>query len=350
MRQRFLASIGGLAVALLMAIPITAQTAKAGQTKAVPGSKSWTPPRTADGQPDLQGVWANNSATPFERPKELAGKESFTDEEVAALKEAAARLHNAGGDAAFGDNFFATAFENAKESKTSKREGTGTYSTVWMVERDFDKRTSLIVDPPDGRLPPLTPEAQKRQAAAAAVRQRLTERPEDLPNLTRCINLSVPQIGGIVGAGYNSYYHILQAPGYVVIATELIHDARIIPLDGRPHLPQSVRQWNGDSRGRWDGNTLVVETTNYSPNSNYHGAAEKLHAIERFTRAAPDTIDYEVTISDPTTWTRPWSAVAHLKQTQETIYEYACHEGNTAMGGILAGARAVEKKAADSRR
>jgi hypothetical protein len=217
-----------------------------------------------------------------------------------------------------------------------------------MVEREFDNRTSLIVDPPDGKIPPLTAEAQQRQAAAEA-RQRFPAGPEDINNALRCVTFGVPRLGGNFGAGPYSYYQILQTPGYVVITPEIIHDARIIPLDGRPHLSPSIRQWNGDSRGRWEGKTLVVDTTNFSPQSNFMGSAENLHLVERLTRVAPDTIQYEITLDDPTTWTKPWTAAIHLKQTPNNIYEFACHEGNLqVMVGMLAGARAEEKAAEEA--
>ena len=154
----------------------------------------------------------------------------------------------------------------------------------------------------------------------------------------------VPRLGGRFADPDFSRYGILQAPGYVVLMMEAIHDPRIIPLDGRPHLPQSLRRWNGDSRGRWEGSTLVVDTTNFSPHSNFMGSAENLHLVERFTRVAPDTINYEITLNDPTTWTKPWTAAIRLRQTQDKIYEFACHEGNyNVMHGILAGARAEEQ-------
>jgi hypothetical protein len=219
-----------------------------------------------------------------------------------------------------------------------------------MVPRQFDNRTSLIVDPPDGKLPALTPQAQQRRAAAAA-RGRARTGPEDLDNNTRCITPGVPRMGpGGSGDPLYGYYQILQSPGHVVLLMETFHDARIIPLDGRPHLPQSIPQWSGDSRGRWDGNTLIVDTTNFSSKSDFLGSADKLHLVERFTRVAPDTINYEATLDDPTTWTKPWTAVIRLKQMQASIYEYACHEGNRPMIGILAGARAEEKAAEAARK
>jgi hypothetical protein len=302
-------------------------------------------PRTADGRPDLQGVWANNMATPLERPKEFAGKPVLTDSELEEFKQRAARLFAGGGDAAFGDGLYQAVLANPADFK-SRGGTTGDYNQFWIVDREFENRTSLIFDPPDGRLPPRTPEAEKR-AADEAERRRLrpADGPEDLSLGVRCITYGVPRVGGL-NAGYNSYHHIVQAPGYVAINSEMIHETRIIPLDDRPHLPPAVRQWLGDSRGRWEGDTLVVDTTNFSPDSNFMGARENLHVVERFTRVAADTLNYEVTVEDPTTWTRPWSALVVLKHKVEPVFEFACHEGNRSMTGILAGARVQEKKAA----
>ncbi len=324
---------------LALAIVFAALAGAAGQGPAA--KKAWTAPLTPDGQPDLQGVWLSNSATPLERPKALEGREFLTDAEVADLKKRAARLFKDGNsDFAAGDNAFLAAFADVEEYKNPN---ISVGSSLEMVERDFDNRTSLISDPPDGKLPPLTPEAQRKQSATEA-RQRIMAGPEDLSGALRCITFGVPRVGGNFGAGPYSYYQILQARGYVVLFPEIIHDARIIPLDGRPHLAPHIRQWNGDSRGRWEGKTLVVDTTNFSTQSYFMGSGENLHLTERFTRVAPDTIKYEVTLDDPTTWTKPWTAVTRLKQTQQAIYEFACHEGNRdVMVGMLAGARAEEK-------
>ena len=164
-----------------------------------------------------------------------------------------------------------------------------------------------------------------------------------MPNDLRCLTFGVPRFGGNA-AGYNSYYQIVQTPGYVLLFGEVVHDARVIPMDGRPHLPSDVRLLHGDSRGRWDGRTLVIDTTNFSPKSYFQGSRENLHLIERFTRIAADTIDYEITVSDPGAWTRPWTAVVHLKQSPDRMLEYACHEGNDrTMMGMLLGARAAER-------
>jgi hypothetical protein len=222
-----------------------------------------------------------------------------------------------------------------------------------MIEREFDNRTSLIVDPPDGKLPPYTPEGQRRQVAADAAARGVASVAglQDINNANRCITYGVPRIGGNFGAGPYSYFQILQTPGYVVFFAEMTHEARIIPLDGRPHLPANIRQWTGDSRGRWEGKTLVVDTTNFSPKSNFMGSAENLHLVERFVRIAPDTLKYEVTIEDPTTWTRPWTASLRLKLTQQAIYEFACHEGNyDVMVGMLGAGRADEKAAEEAAR
>jgi hypothetical protein len=288
-----------------------------------------------------------NGATPLERPKGLEGRQSLTDAEVAELKKRAALLFKDGkSDFAAGDNAFLAAYANVEEYKNPN---ISTGGSAEMIEREFDNRTSLIVDPPDGRIPPMTPAAQQRLATwdAAASGRHSPAGPEDLTNFMRCITFGVPRLGGNFGAGPYSYYQILQTPEYVVLFTETIHEARIIPLDGRPHLPPSIRQWSGDSRGRWEGKTLVVDTTNFSPKSYFLGSAENLHLVERFTRIAPDTLNYEITLDDPTTWARPWTAVIRLKQTQEAIYEFACHEGNyDTMLGMLGAGNADDKAAA----
>ena len=312
-------------------------------SRAQTAAETWTPPRTLDGHPDLQGVWVSKSATPLERPKALEGRPFLTDDEVAALKRRADRLFKDGSsDFAAGDNFFLAALADLDHYTNPG----ATCNSLAMLEREFDNRTSLIVDPPSGRIPPLTTAAQRRQAATAAAALSAAG-PEDLSNWVRCITRGLPRLGGTSGAGIYGYYQILQAPGHVVLTMETIHDARIIPLDGGPHLPQRIRQWHGDSRGRWEGVTLVVETTNFSPKNGVLGSDANLHLTERFTRVAPDTIMYEVTLTDPTTWTTPWTVRMPLKQTQDPIYEFACHEGNHySMVGILAGARADEQAAA----
>jgi hypothetical protein len=314
-------------------------------------TKQWTTPRTPDGQPDLQGVWANNTATPMERPKELAGRTSLTDEEVAAMKKKAAELYNGKGDAAFGDTIFQTVYASVKGTASSEGPhvkaanefdgGTGDYSSEWIVAREWDNRTSLVTDPPDGKLPAMTPDGLARRNAGFIAMTRPAQGPQDRGLQERCITFGSPQLI----AGYQSYTQILQTANSVIILSEMIHDARVIPLDGRPHVPSTVEQWMGDSRGHWEGDTLVVDTTNYKPKSFMASSSEKLHVIERFSRSGPESLKYEITIDDPGTWTKPWSLMIPLKQSANPIYEYACHEGNVGLAGILAGARADEAAA-----
>jgi hypothetical protein len=216
---------------------------------------------------------------------------------------------------------------------------TGNYNAFWLVERDFDNRTSLITDPPDGRMPAVVPAAAGRTMKAYPTQS--AEGPEARGLSERCITFGVPD----VLAGYNSYYQIVQSPGAVVLHSEKIHDARIVLLDGRPHAPAAVSSWLGDSRGHWDGDTLVVETTNLR--SSFLIASDALRLTERFTRVGPDTMRYEVTVDDPQTWTRPWTLMIPLRRSDQHIYEYACHEGNFGLSGILSGARAEEHAAAD---
>ena len=360
MSHRFLAAVSAsvmlIAMGWLVPVPATGQTRAAGaQAKEAAATNAWTPPMTPYGQPDLQGVWENKSATPLERPSELAGKPFLTDQEVAELKKRAARLFDVNGNADFagGDNFFLALLANPDHYTNPNVTG----SVTAMVERSFDNRTSLIVDPADGKIPPLTAEARKRVAdmpvAPNAAPRHPAAGPEDLPNALRCITYGMPRLGvtNLNAAGPLGYYQIVQAPGYVAISLEAIHETRIIPLNGHPHVPAGLRQWSGDSRGHWEGNTLVVDTTNFSPKSYFLGATENLHVVERFTRAAADTINYEITLNDPTTWTQPWTVVIHLKHTVEKIYEYACHEGNfNTMEGILGAARVDEKAAEDATR
>jgi hypothetical protein len=303
---------------------------------------AWTAPRGADGHPDLQGVWLNNSATPLERPKALEGRATLTDDEVAELRRRADRLfRNTNADFAGGDAVFLSALADIERFTSTTATGT----TFEMIEREFDNRTSLIVDPPDGRIPALTPEGQRRRAAAAEVRRRPAEGPEDLTQIERCLTYGVPRLSGTnTGAGPLGYYAIVQTASHIVLFLEAIHEARVVPLDGRPHLPPAVRQPSGDPRGRWEGQTLVIDTTNFSTSTDFMGASDHLHVVERLTRTAPDRIDYAITIDDPTMWTRPWTAVIRLKRSSERLYEYACHEGNyEIIRDMFAAARAKER-------
>ena len=283
-------------------------------------------PRTPWGDPNLQGIWTNTTTTPLERPDALAGREALTDEERAALDEEAAR----------------------NVDRPPRARDTGSYNSFWLEKGTRSEQTSLVVDPADGKLPPFTPAAQKRVHALAAARQQPTASWEDLNVFDRCIARGMP--GAMMPGFYNHNYHILQTPGYVVILLEMLHDVRIIPLDGRPHLPRGIRQWLGDSREHWEGDTLVVETTNVADKVNefrrshtVFGASGHLRLVERFVRVGPNTLDYKFTVTDPTTFTRPWTGTAPMHRTEGPIFEYACHEGNYAMEHILRGARAQEQ-------
>jgi len=334
-----------LAATLVAAVSLSAQ-APAG--KAAGAAARGNLPRTADGHPDLSGVWANNSVTPLERPKQWAGKDRLTDAELEQLKREISQVYDEGGDAIF-QNVVEAALE--KRKLKSYDPSTGNYNQFWMVDRDIDNRTSLVTDPPDGHMPPLTPQAQAKRGRPVVGEVReggpagRADGPEDRPLGERCITFGAPR----TGAGYNSYFQIVQSPTTVGILQETIHDVRVIPVDARPHLVSDVRQWLGDSRGRWEGDTLVVESTNYNSRSVPFGATEKLKTVERFTRTSPDYINWEVTFDDPATWTRPWTLMVRLKKEAKEIYEYACHEGNYSLPGILGGFRAKEKAAATTK-
>jgi hypothetical protein len=317
MGRRFSASRLGVA-AVIVLVGLAPALAAGQATKG-----STTGPRTPWGHPDLQGVWTNTTTTPFERPKELAGKQVLTADEQRELdRQTAARV----------------SLDNVPRSNV------GAYNEFWVERGKLSNQTSLVVDPPDGRIPPLTPDAQKQATARAQYRK---EHPadswEDIALYTRCVTRGLP--GAMVPGFYNHNYQILQTPDHVAILVEMIHDARIIPLDGRRHVGSTLRQWMGDSRGRWEGNTLVVETTNFSPKAEFRNARENLRLIERFTRIDADTIDYRFTVEDPTTFTRPWTAAIPMTKLHEPLYEYACHEGNYAVPNILSGHRADEKAA-----
>jgi hypothetical protein len=330
MRHRLLVSSGILTALIVVVsqarVPVAGQSPAAGKTPAA--AKKWSPLRTAWGEPDLQGIWSYATITPLERPENQAGKEVLSDEEVAAADKEA----RTGADRRDG----------SPEADLARA-----YNAFWYDRGKSSGRTSLIVDPPDGRLPSLTPEGRRKQAAVAEqLRAHPFDSVEDRPLQERCITYhGVPPLP----TGYNNTYQIFQTPGYVAIVDENIHDVRGIPLDGRPHVGRNIRQWNGSSRGHWEDNTLVVETTNYSPKTTFRFpvAPETLRAVERFTRVAADKIDYRFTINDPTTYTRPWTVALPLENLPDyVIYEYACHEGNYAIAHALGGARNMEKAAA----
>jgi hypothetical protein len=345
MIHRFLVSTGGPAVAvgiaLLASAPVAGQSGPPA-TKATVAAPAWTLPRTADGQPDLQGVWDYRTITPLERPKELGTKAFFTEAEAANYEKDENRRQNR------------DLIDPEQGGLQYPARGVVPYNEFWYdrgTKIVGTKRTSLIVDPPDGRLPALTPEGQKR-ADQRAAEQHATQlgHPhadswEDRPLQERCIvglNAGPPMTPG----AYNNNVGVFQNPQFVVILNEMVHDARTVPLDGRPH--SSIRQWKGDSRGHWEGDTLVVDTTNFKRETSLPGSSANMHLVERFTRTGPDTLLYEFTVDDPTTWTRPWTAAVPMSKSEEPIYEYACHEGNYAIAGILAGARAEEKAAQEA--
>jgi hypothetical protein len=291
MRHRFV-----LALLIFVAVPAAAQT-------------KHHVPRTPDGRPDLQGFWTNATFTPFERPQALAGKEYFTEEEAAAFEQ-----------------------KRLRDEENQPQDDIHYDNVLWLREKLpkslSNRRTSIVVDPADGRIPPQTPEARQRLAALAAARK--VADPSDVENRTlqeQCLiwtHVGPP----MVPAGYNSNLQIVQTPGYVMILQEMIHDVRIVPLDDRPPLPPSIRRWQGDSRGRWEGDTLVVDTTNFTDRTNFRGSTDALHVVERFTRVDADTIRYTFTVDDAATWTKPWTGELNIRKFPDAIFEYACHEGN----------------------
>ena len=324
----------------------TAKPAAAAQARPEPavaakaGAKPYRAPRTPDGQPDLGGFWSNATYTPLERAQNV-NKEYYTPEE----------------------------FSKIRKDRQSTEEEQTTPGTTADVHYDFtqfglDKsqhtivqnlRTSQIIDPPDGRIPPTTPEAAQRAQAAAAERKQAGgqyDRVQNMPTGSRCIIM-----GGagppLRDAGYNSTYHVVQGQGNVMILTEMIHDARVIPLDNRPAPAAGLKQWVGMSRGHWEGETLVVETTNFNGRNPVGGggrgganSSDHVKITERFTRTSDDQIEYKYTVEDPQTWTKPWTALNYLQKTNGPIFEFACHETNYGAAGILGGAREDEKKAA----
>jgi hypothetical protein len=337
MKPRFLVSVSVLIV--LIAAAWLAETRLAGQTPSTAArtsgtaTKPYTPPRTPDGQPDLQGFWTNATYTPLERPNDVT-KAFYTPDEAAAVVKRAA--------------------EREAEQTTP--------GTIADVHYDFSQfgldrsqskyaqnlRTSLIVDPLNGKLPPLTVEGQRRAAeraeAAKGIGRWDSAESNELDD--RCIIMAGAG-PPMLNTGYNSNYHIVQAPGYVMILVEMIHDARIIPLDGREQPSRNIRQWMGPSRGRWEGNTLVVETTNLNGKNPLRGSSEHMRVTERFTRVADEAILYRFTVEDPSTWTRPWTAEMSMLETVGPLFEHACHEGNYGLYNTLVGARLEEKKAAE---
>jgi hypothetical protein len=294
-------------------------------------------PKTAWGEPDLQGVWstAGELGVPFERNTTFGDRQLLTDEEFAQrLKQTAAQLEN--DNAEFNIETANTANAGAVGSATSP-------PPHWLERSETSRRTSLVIDPTDGRIPSTTDEARRRLAAAPpALGNGPFDGPEQMGMYVRCIARGVPT--SIFPAVYNANTRIAQGPGYVAITYEMIHDTRIIPTDGRPHLPPSIRQLFGDSRAHWDGDTLVVDVANFTGRLPYRGSTDALHLIERYRRVDRDLVRYEVTVDDPKTWARPWTAALDMKRQPGGMFEYACHEGNYAMLNILTGSRAADKR------
>lgn len=326
MRRRLILALAWSTGAAL-SVHFAAAQAQSNAPKKASAAKEWTVPRTPDGKPDLQGVWNSATLTPLQRPTKGpgSGHEFFTPEEAAQYTKE--ELDRVNGD---------------------KLDGVGNYNEFWRDRGKLapDMRTSMIFDPPDGKIPPLTPQAQKRVAdKRAAARGHEFDGPENRSTDERCI--SVRNAGPpMIPTNYNSNYQIVQSPGVVALLSEQIHDVRIIPTDGRSHAPSSVRMVNGDSVGHWEGNTLVVETTNFTDLTSYENTTPNLRLTERFTRTGPNMLMYEWTVDDPETFTKPWSARYPMFKVEDTIFEYACHEGNYGLLDSLSGARATEKAAA----
>ena len=301
-----------LATAVMLMEAAGAQAPAAQPTAGAPAP---APGRTPWGDPDLQGAWDYATITPLERPDKWKERDTLTDAEITALNEES----------------------RADRRGATPQEDFRPYNTFWSDRGDSDGRTSLIVDPADGRLPALTPGAQPRRAPG----REGTDSWEDRSLEERCVYHS--KAGPPLRPGaYNNTVQLVQSPGYVALLIESIHDTRVIPLDKRPHVSGKIRLWLGDSRGWWEGDTLVVETTNFTNRTSYQGSTEHMRLLERFTRVDADTIRYQYTVTDPATWTKPWTAMFSLKRTQG-LYEFACHEGNYAMTNMLSGARASEK-------
>jgi hypothetical protein len=343
MNRRSLVSIGLLAFAVAIVLPAnvmgqgpaaSASKPAAAAAKTAAPAKAYTPPRTPDGQPDIQGFWTNSTYVPLERPQGVT-KEFYTESEAeAAIKAAAARESEQTEPGTTADVHYDFSQFGLDRSQST-------------ISKSL--RTSLIVDPPDGKIPPVNAAGQKRAAERAAARKAAGGQYDSVQNMpigSRCIIM-----GGsgppMMNAGYNANYQIVQAPGYVMILTEMIHDARIIPLDNRAQAPSGLRQWTGVSRGRWEGNTLVVETTNFNGKNAFRGGSDNMKVTERFTRVSDDAIDYKFTVEDPATWDRTWTAEAPLAKTEGPIFEFACHETNYGIANILAGARAEDKQKAE---
>jgi hypothetical protein len=312
--SRFPRRLVMLAAAAAMSMPLRAQT----------------PPRAPDGHPDLQGTWNFSSLTPLERPAQFADKPFLTEAEAAEFERQAVERNDADRRRDTAEADVAQAYNNAWYDRGTRIVGT--------------RRSSLIIDPADGRIPSFTPDGQALAAARVEARRGRgpADGPEDRSLAERCLlfNAGPPLLPG----PYNTNLEIVQTRDYIAIANEMIHDVRIVPLGGRPHLPTGIRRWQGDPRAHWDGDTLVVETTNFSDRTSVRGSDTRLRLVEQFRRIDAKTLDYQFTVDDPTVFSRPWTVSLPMSASDGRIYEYACHEANYAMVGILRGARAQEKE------
>ena len=322
-------------LALLSATLLWPAPSLAGAGSESRADSEWSAPRTAWGVPDLRGVWDFRTITPLERPARLGEKQVFEDQEAAEFR--VAELDRRDKDRRQSDGI------------TAEQDVRNAYNQFWWDYGDElteDKRTSLIVRPGNGRIPSLTPQAASRYGALREARARPPRTPVDRGVAERCIlgfNAGPPY----TPSAYNNNVHIFQSPGYAVLLIEMVNDARIIPMDGREHLPGHIRQWRGDARGRWDGDTLVVESRNFTDKTSFRGSGPGLVLTERFTRVTPDRLVYEYTVSDPESFEEPWTAQIPMKKTDEPMFEYACHEGNYSMFTMLDGARKAEREAGE---
>ena len=364
MRGRWATIAGAMLVAAGLSLPLGAQAP----------ARAWITPRTPDGHPDLQGNWNVATITPVERPAEFGNRLVLTDAEATALERAeATRSQKLDAPTPDADQRTAPPVGGEKRNPNATylerlwEQGGGVvggYNNFWVspgsqvVTVNGQKRSSIIVDPPDGRVPLMRPEAQRRNAeylrgavspdaseGSAAGPPSAYDNPESRPLAERCL-LGFGSTSGpptLPNSFYNNYKQIVQTKDSMMIFVEMVHDARIIRLN-QPHLPSTVRKWMGDSIGRWEGDTLVVETTNFTGKTQFRGSGENLKVIERFTRTGPGTIIYRFTVEDPTTWDRPWTGEYNWVATDEQIFEYACHEGNYALENVLRGARASDKR------
>jgi hypothetical protein len=325
------------AAILLSSLSVAAQAPSSGAAAA----SKWVPPRTADGRPDLEGIWTNATIVPLQRPQEYAGKPLLTEQ------EAAERIKRT-----------LVQWDRDRRDGGAAQDLSRAYGSVWWdadAKVVADRRTALLVDPADGRLPAVTAETQARQAENQARLRRPAETPADRTYIERCLwwmAVGPPMLPSFANnSPFNtlvSNYKFVQTPDYFVIVHEILHETRIIPLNGRPHVGPAIRSWMGDSRGRWEGDTLVVETTNFIDRAQFRGAGKNMHLVERFTRTGPETLEYEFTVTDPTTFTRPWTARVPMMSSPGPIYEWQCHEHNYGLANILSAARAEERAAAEA--